>query len=46
LLPFLVRRGYGRVATTQRLRGRPATPEQVQAIVDALDEPAKKIERI
>ncbi len=35
-----------RAATRLRLRSRPATPEQVQAVVDALDEAAKKIERI
>ena len=35
-----------RAATRLRLRCRSATPEQVQAIVDALDEAAKKIERI
>jgi DNA-binding PadR family transcriptional regulator len=35
-----------RAATRLRLRSRSATPEQVQAIVDALDEAAKKIERI
>ena len=35
-----------RVATRLRLRARSATAEQVQAIVDALDEAAKKIERI
>ena len=34
-----------RAATRLRLRARSATPEQVQAIVDALDEAAKKIER-
>ena len=34
-----------RAATRLRLRSRSATPEQVQAIVDALDEAAKKIER-
>ncbi len=34
-----------RAATKLRLRARSATPEQVQAIVDALDEAAKKIER-
>ena len=34
-----------RAATRLRLRSRPATPEQVQAIVDALDEAAKTIER-
>jgi DNA-binding PadR family transcriptional regulator len=35
-----------RAATRLRLRARAATPEQVQAIVDALDEAAKRIERI
>ncbi len=35
-----------RAATRLRLRSRSATPEQVQAIVDALDEAAKRIERI
>jgi len=35
-----------RAATRLRLRSRAATPEQIQAIVDALDEAAKKIERI
>ena len=35
-----------RAATKLRLRSRAATPEQVQAIVDALDEAAKRIERI
>jgi DNA-binding PadR family transcriptional regulator len=35
-----------RAATRLRLRGRAATPEQIQAIVDALDEAAKTIERI
>ena len=34
-----------RAAVKLRLRGRAATPEQIQAIVDALDEAAKKIER-
>jgi DNA-binding PadR family transcriptional regulator len=34
-----------RAATRLRLRGRAATPEQVQAIVDALDQAAKTIER-
>jgi hypothetical protein len=29
-----------------RLRGRAATPEQIQAIVDALDAAAKTIERV
>jgi DNA-binding PadR family transcriptional regulator len=35
-----------RAAVKLRLRGREATREQVQAIADALDEAAKKIERI
>jgi DNA-binding PadR family transcriptional regulator len=35
-----------RAAAKLRLRGRNATPEQIQAIVDALDEAAKKIERV
>jgi DNA-binding PadR family transcriptional regulator len=35
-----------RAATKLRLRGRQATREQIQAIADALDEAAKKIERI
>jgi DNA-binding PadR family transcriptional regulator len=35
-----------RAATRLRLRGRNATPEQMQAIVDALDAAAKTIERI
>jgi DNA-binding PadR family transcriptional regulator len=35
-----------RAATRLRLRGRAATPEQIQAIVDALDAAAKAIERI
>ncbi len=35
-----------RAATRLRLRGRNATPEQIQAIVDALDTAAKTIERI
>ena len=34
-----------RAATRLRLRGRAATPEQIQAIVDALDAAAKTIER-
>jgi DNA-binding PadR family transcriptional regulator len=34
-----------RAATKLRLRSRSATPDQIQAIVDALDEAAKKIER-
>jgi DNA-binding PadR family transcriptional regulator len=34
-----------RAATRLRLRRRPATPEQIQAIVDALDSAAKTIER-
>ena len=34
-----------RAATRLRLRSRPATPEQIQAIVDALDAAAKTIER-
>ena len=34
-----------RAATRLRLRTRSATPEQVQAIVDAIDEAAKTIER-
>ncbi|RBP17147.1 PadR family transcriptional regulator [Roseiarcus fermentans] len=34
-----------RAATRLRLRARNATPEQVQAIVDALDQAAKTIER-
>ncbi len=34
-----------RAATRLRLRSRSSAPEQVQAIVDALDEAAKKIER-
>jgi len=35
-----------RAAAKLRLRGRDTTPEQIQAIVDALDEAAKKIERV
>jgi DNA-binding PadR family transcriptional regulator len=35
-----------RAATRLRLRGRNAAPEQIQAIVDALDTAAKTIERI
>ena len=35
-----------RAATRLRLRSRSASPEQIQTIVDALDEAAKKIERI
>ena len=35
-----------RSALQLRLRGRDATPEQIQAIVDALDAAAKAIERI
>ncbi len=35
-----------RAATRLRLRGRNATPEQIQAIVDALDAAAKTIERV
>jgi DNA-binding PadR family transcriptional regulator len=35
-----------RAALRVRLRGRAATPEQIQAIVDALDAAAKTIERI
>jgi DNA-binding PadR family transcriptional regulator len=35
-----------RAATRLRLRGQAATPEQIQAIVDALDTAAKTIERI
>jgi DNA-binding PadR family transcriptional regulator len=35
-----------RASVRLRLRGRAATPEQVQAIVDALDAAAKTIERI
>ncbi len=35
-----------RAATRLRLRSRSATPEQIQAIVDALDAAAKTIERI
>jgi DNA-binding PadR family transcriptional regulator len=35
-----------RAATRLRLRSRSATPEQIQAIVDALDDAAKTIERI
>ncbi|MFY9971461.1 MAG: PadR family transcriptional regulator [Roseiarcus sp.] len=35
-----------RAATRLRLRGRGATPEQIQAIVDALDAAAKAIERV
>ncbi len=35
-----------RAATRLRLRSRSATPEQIQAIVDALDSAAKTIERI
>jgi DNA-binding PadR family transcriptional regulator len=35
-----------RAATRLRLRGRAASPEQIQAIVDALDTAAKTIERI
>ena len=34
-----------RAATRLRLRSRSATPEQIQAIVDALDQAAKTIER-
>ena len=34
-----------RAATRLRLRSRGATPEQIQAIVDALDAAAKTIER-
>ena len=34
-----------RSALQLRLRGRAATPEQIQAIVDALDAAAKAIER-
>jgi hypothetical protein len=34
-----------RAAVRLRLRGRPATAEQLQAIVDALDAAAKTIER-
>ena len=35
-----------RATVKLRLRGRQATREQIQAITDALDEAAKKIERI
>jgi DNA-binding PadR family transcriptional regulator len=35
-----------RAALQLRLRGRAATPEQIQAIVDALDTAAKTIERV
>ena len=35
-----------RAATRLRLRSRPANAEQLQAIVDALDEAAKRIERL
>jgi len=35
-----------RAATRLRLRSRAATPEQIQAIVDALDAAAKTIERV
>jgi DNA-binding PadR family transcriptional regulator len=35
-----------RAATRLRLRSRSATPEQIQAIVDALDAAAKAIERV
>jgi DNA-binding PadR family transcriptional regulator len=35
-----------RAATRLRLRGKAATPEQIQAIVDALDAAAKAIERV
>jgi DNA-binding PadR family transcriptional regulator len=35
-----------RAATRLRLRGGPTSPEQIQAIVDALDTAAKTIERI
>jgi len=35
-----------RAALQLRLRGRDATPEQIQAIVDALDAAAKTIERV
>ena len=35
-----------RAATRLRLRSRSATPEQIQAIVDALDAAAKTIERV
>jgi DNA-binding PadR family transcriptional regulator len=35
-----------RAATRLRVRSRPANPEQIQAIVDALDAAAKAIERI
>jgi DNA-binding PadR family transcriptional regulator len=35
-----------RAATRLRLRGRAATPEQIQAIADALDATAKTIEKI
>jgi len=35
-----------RATTRLRLRGRAATPEQIQAVVDALDAAAKTIERI
>jgi hypothetical protein len=34
-----------RAVVRSRLRGRAATPEQIQAIVDALDAAAKTIER-
>jgi DNA-binding PadR family transcriptional regulator len=34
-----------RTALQLRLRGRDATPEQIQAIVDALDAAAKAVER-
>ncbi len=35
-----------RAATRLRLRGRAATPDEIQAIVDALDAAAKAIERV
>ena len=35
-----------RATVRVRLRGRAATPEQIQAVVDALDAAAKTIERI
>ncbi len=35
-----------RAATRLRLRGRSASPEQIQAIADVLDEAAKRIEKI
>ena len=35
-----------RATVRLRLRGRGATPEQIQAIVDAVDAAAKAIERV